>query len=33
MSYVWTFLVGGAICVIGQLLIDYTALSPARILT
>ena len=33
MSYVWTFLVGGAICVIGQLLIDYTALTPARILT
>ena len=27
------FLVGGAICVVGQLLIDYTKLSPARILT
>lgn len=26
------FLVGGIICVIGQLLIDYTALTPARIL-
>lgn len=26
------FLVGGAICVIGQLLIDYTRLTPARIL-
>lgn len=25
--------VGGAICVVGQLLIDYTKLSPARILT
>ena len=33
MSYVWAFVVGGAICVIGQLLIDYTALTPARILT
>ena len=27
------FLVGGAICVVGQLLIDYTKLTPARILT
>ena len=27
------FLVGGGICAIGQLLIDYTKLSPARILT
>ena len=26
------FLVGGAFCVIGQLLIDYTKLTPARIL-
>ena len=26
-------LVGGAICVVGQLFIDYTKLSPARILT
>ncbi|MBR7060773.1 MAG: SpoVA/SpoVAEb family sporulation membrane protein, partial [Eubacterium sp.] len=26
------FLVGGAICVIGQLLIDITKLTPARIL-
>lgn len=26
------FLVGGGICVIGQLLIDYTKLTPARIL-
>ena len=33
MSYVWAFVVGGAICVIGQLLIDYTALTPAKILT
>lgn len=27
------FLVGGAFCVIGQLLIDKTRLTPARILT
>ena len=26
------FLVGGAICLVGQILIDYTKLSPARIL-
>ena len=33
MPYFWAFVVGGAICVIGQLFIDYTKLSPARILT
>ena len=27
------FLIGGVICGIGQLLIDYTKLTPARILT
>lgn len=27
-----SFLVGGVICAIGQVLIDYTSLSPARIL-
>ncbi|MCL2071484.1 MAG: stage V sporulation protein AE [Oscillospiraceae bacterium] len=32
MDYLWAFLVGGAICLIGQVLIDYTKLSPARIL-
>ena len=32
-DYVKVFLVGGALCVIGQLLIDYTRLTPARILT
>ena len=31
MNYVWAFVVGGAICVIGQLFIDYTKLTPARI--
>lgn len=33
MDYVKAFVVGGLICVIGQLLIDYTKLTPARILT
>ena len=33
MNYLWAFVIGGAICVVGQLLIDYTSLSPARILT
>ena len=33
MSYVWAFVAGGLICVVGQLFIDYTKLSPARILT
>jgi len=32
MSILWAFIVGGAICVIGQLLIDLTKLTPARIL-
>lgn len=32
MSYLWAFLVGGLICAIGQVLIDYTKLTPARIL-
>lgn len=32
MNYLWAFVVGGAICVVG-LLIDYTKLGPARILT
>jgi len=27
------FIVGGIICTVGQLLIDYTSLTPARILT
>ena len=33
MQYLWAFLVGGIICAIGQLLIDFTKLTPARILT
>lgn len=32
MEYLKAFLVGGAICVIGQILIDKTKLTPARIL-
>ena len=31
-EYVKAFAVGGALCVFGQLLIDYTKLTPARIL-
>lgn len=33
MNYLWAFVVGGLICVAGQLLLDYTSLTPARILT
>lgn len=32
MDYVWAFVVGGALCVVAQILIDRTALTPARIL-
>ncbi|NLG93468.1 MAG: stage V sporulation protein AE [Clostridiales bacterium] len=32
MDYLWAFLVGGALCAVGQLLIDFTKLTPARIL-
>lgn len=32
MQFLISFLVGGAICVVGQLLIDFTKLTPARIL-
>lgn len=32
MMYLKAFLIGGAICVVGQLLMDYTKLTPARIL-
>lgn len=33
MNYLWAFVVGGGICLIGQVLIDRTGLTPARILT
>ena len=32
MDYLKAFLVGGVLCLIGQLLIDKTRLTPARIL-
>ncbi len=32
LPYLWAFLVGGAFCVIAQILIDRTKLTPARIL-
>lgn len=33
MQYLYAFLIGGAFCLIGQLLIDLTRLTPARILS
>lgn len=32
MDYLKAFLIGGAICAVGQILIDRTKLTPARIL-
>ena len=32
MNYIWAFIVGGAFCVIAQILLDKTKLTPARIL-
>lgn len=32
MDYLWAFIIGGLLCAIGQTLIDYTKLTPARIL-
>ena len=32
-TYLKAFAVGGLLCTLGQLLIDYTRLTPARILT
>jgi len=32
MNYFWCFIIGGLLCAIGQVLIDYTKLTPARIL-
>ncbi|MBQ7337785.1 MAG: stage V sporulation protein AE [Clostridia bacterium] len=31
--YVWAFLIGGALCIPAQLLIDKTKMTPARILS
>ena len=33
MTYLYAFLIGGGLCLIGQILIDKTSLTPARILT
>ncbi|BCJ87227.1 stage V sporulation protein AE [Effusibacillus dendaii] len=30
MTYLWAFLVGGAICIIGQFLLDVMKLTPAH---
>lgn len=32
INYLWAFIIGGLLCAIGQTLIDYTKLTPARIL-
>lgn len=32
LNYLWAFVIGGAFCVIAQILIDKTRLTPARIL-
>lgn len=32
MNYLWAFLIGGLLCAVGQIFIDYTKLTPARIL-
>ena len=32
MKFVWAFVIGGAICVVAQVLLDKTKLTPARIL-
>lgn len=32
MQYLWAFIIGGLLCAAGQILIDYTKLTPARIL-
>jgi len=32
LPYLWAFLIGGGFCVVAQILIDRTRLTPARIL-
>lgn len=32
MEYIWAFLIGGAFCVLGQILLDTTPLTAPRIL-
>ncbi len=31
-KYLWAFVIGGALCIIAQILLDRTKLTPARIL-
>lgn len=31
--YVWAFVIGGLICVIGQILLDVAGLTPAHVMT
>ena len=31
-DYIWAFIIGGLFCAVGEVLIDYTKLTPARIL-
>lgn len=31
-EYIWVFIIGGLICVVGQLLLSYTRMTSARIL-
>lgn len=33
MQYIWAFVIGGAICVLGQILIDSFKLTPAHTMT
>lgn len=33
IDYLWAFIIGGLFCTVGELLIEYTKLTPARILT
>ncbi len=32
IQYVWCFIIGGVLCIIAQILIDKTKLTPARVL-
>jgi stage V sporulation protein AE len=32
MDYIWAFIVGGLICVIGQILMDMAKIAPAHVL-
>ncbi len=32
MQYLWCFIIGGVLCIIAQILIDKTKLTPARVL-